>query len=85
MGLVDENDVEVHQVPSRLRVRSFWSFKYRNRDLELPDKRLRESFKAERNMGLILLRLRWGRRTYKLVVNEDDRLELRELGDQVWS
>lgn len=70
--------------PSRLRVRSFWSLKYRNKDLELPDPELKDSFKKERNWGLILLRLRWGRRTYELVVNEDDRLELRERGDQVW-
>ena len=71
--------------PMRLRIRSYWLPDHRKEDLVIPSKELKEDFKLERHMKLILLRLRWGRREYRLVVNEHDLLELKYMGNtRVW-
>ena len=71
--------------PMRLRVRSFWLPEFRDKDLVIPPKELKDNFRQERHMKLILFRFRWGRRDYRLVVNKEDLLELEYLGnDRVW-
>ena len=69
--------------PSNLRVRSYWLPEYRNKDLKLPSKELKESWDIERDWRLILLRLRWGHNSYEIKVNENDELELVKLGGGV--
>ena len=71
--------------PMRLRVRSFWLKGHQNNDLELPSPELKDAFRAERHMGLILLRLRWGHFTYELKVNQDDELDLVKTTWRAWS
>lgn len=70
----------------RLRIRSYWLLGHRDIDLVIPPKELEEDFKQERHMKLILLRFRWGRREYRLVVNDKDLLELEYMGsNRVWN
>lgn len=50
-----------------------------NKDLELPDPDLKEAWDTERTWSLILLRFKWGHKTYELFVNKKDELELRRV------
>jgi len=73
--------------PANLRIRSPWLPPYNNVDLQIPpkdNKDLKELFKIERHWGLNLFRFRWGNKTYELVVNKDDELELKKVNRVSW-